>query len=215
MKRTRVKICGITNVEDARCAVEAGTDALGFVFFSGSKRFIEPEKAAEIISKVPSLVACVGVFVNAPMGEVDRIVKLTRISAVQFHGDESPEFVRLCPYPSYKAFRVTDGFSFESIKTYPSDTFLLEPYAEGEFGGTGNAMDWTIASRAREYGNLILAGGLSPDNIEDAITSVRPYAVDVNSGVECSPGKKDHDRIEELFQILDTMRKKFNRETVC
>jgi len=215
VNRTRVKICGITNVEDAQCAAEAGADALGFIFYSKSKRYVMPEKAAEIISHLPGFITFVGVFVNAPMDEIDRIVKLTGISTVQFHGDESPEFVRKCPYPSYKAFRVNDDFSFESIKTYPSDTFLIEPHGDGEFGGTGKVMDWAVASRARECGNLILAGGLSPENIEDAIISVRPHAVDVNSGVERSQGQKDHRRVEELFQILDTMQRKFNRETVC
>jgi len=210
-----VKICGITSVKDARIAVECGADALGFIFFSGSKRYIVPEKAAEIIATLPGFVSSVGVFVNAPMEEVERIVQLTRVSTVQFHGDETPQFVRQCRYPSYKTLRATPDFSLESIRSYPSNTFLMEPYVEGVYGGTGRVMDWRMASRACEYGNLILAGGLSPENIEYAITTVRPYAVDVNSGVEQSPGKKDRRRIEELFLVLYGMQRKFNRETVC
>lgn len=192
----KVKICGITNFEDAQAAADLGADMLGFNFYRGSKRYIEAALAAEIINSIDGRVDSVGVFVNADIDTIQRTVEATGLAAVQLHGDETPEFVRdvaeTCGVPVVKALRVSPDFRAEMIREFSADSILLDVYSPAAFGGTGERFDWSIAVAAKEYTDrLFLAGGLTPENVAAAVELVRPYAVDVASGVEIAPGKKD------------------------
>lgn len=190
----KVKICGITNYGDAAAAVDAGADALGFVFVRESPRFIKPPEAAGIIRKLPPFVATVGVFVNEPPNEIERTASAAGLTAVQLHGEEPALACSELKLRVVKAFRVRSLSSLESFDQYRDvvSAFLLDTYSEGAYGGTGKIFDWDIALEAKRYGRIILAGGLNPDNVADAVRHVRPFAVDVSSGVEASRGKKDH-----------------------
>lgn len=196
---TRVKICGITNEEDAMQAVEAGADALGFVFFKESPRNVSHERARGIIEKVPAFVNTVGVFVNEPAWRVEEIMRLTGLDVAQLHGDESPEecskFRRVI-----KALRVEKMTDLEPMSKYRVSAFLLDAYSKGEYGGTGRVFNWDIAVEASKYGNIVLAGGLGPDNVADAVRHVRPFAVDVSSGVELEKGIKDHEKVRQFIR---------------
>jgi phosphoribosylanthranilate isomerase len=190
---TRVKVCGITNLEDALAALEAGADLLGFNFYARSPRYVSPEEARRLVEHLPEDVECIGVFVNesAPE-EVERVAHEAGLSAVQLHGDETPEFCHaLRSLTTIKALRVGPGFDIGAAAAYPTDAVLLDAYIAGEWGGTGHTFDWSLARRTREaVPRLFLAGGLRPDNVADAVAAVSPYAVDVCSGVETSPGRK-------------------------
>ncbi|MFN3739588.1 MAG: phosphoribosylanthranilate isomerase [Thermodesulfovibrionales bacterium] len=200
--KVKVKICGITNLEDGLKAVEYGADALGFVFFKKSPRYIEPEKAAEIIRKIPPFVSAVGVFVNTPSEEILRIALFTGINTIQLHGDESPESI-IYPQKTIKSIRVRELSDLEPLKDYPMvHAFLLDTYSPEDFGGTGMAFNWDIAGEAKKLGRIILAGGLNPDNIERAIRWVHPYGVDVSSGVEKEKGIKDHKKLKAFIEIV-------------
>ena len=198
----RVKICGITNTVDALAAVDAGADAIGFVFVRSSRRYIDPGAAGEIVRKVLPFVTCVGVVADRPRDEVREILEISRVSAIQFHGNERPEELAGYPVPVYKAFRVSEGFRPESLGNYPGPAYLLDTGVSGELGGTGKSFDWTIAAAAREFGKIILAGGITPENVAEAIRTATPYAIDVSSGVESVPGVKDHDKLRRLFAAL-------------
>jgi phosphoribosylanthranilate isomerase len=187
----RVKICGITNVEDALMAVEAGADALGFVFFQGSSRFISPEQAAAIIRVLPPFVQTVGLFVNEEAATVNAIADQCGLDLIQLHGEESPAFCAAIKRRVIKAFRVKDASSIDSIGDYPVAACLLDAWSPAAHGGTGTTFNWEIAARAAATHTIILAGGLTPDNVAGAVAAVRPYAVDVSSGVESAPGRKD------------------------
>jgi phosphoribosylanthranilate isomerase len=190
---TLVKVCGITNLEDALAALEAGADMLGFNFYARSPRYVSPEDARRVVERMPEGLTCVGVFVNEPSPEdVLRIACDSGVSAVQLHGDETPEFCRaLTGLTTIKALRVGKAYSVESATAFETDAVLLDAYAPGAFGGTGHTFDWSLARATREaMPRLLLAGGLRPDNVAEAIESVGPYAVDVCSGVESSPGRK-------------------------
>ncbi len=188
----RVKICGITRGEDAAAAVAAGADALGFMFFEGSPRCVSHEQAAAIISALPPFVARVGVFVNPAEAEVRSAIAEGGIDTLQFHGDEAPEFCRRFGLPVIKAFRVQDESSLQPLTQFTTETWLLDSFVPGQHGGTGAVFNWDLAAQAvRRGGRVILAGGLTPENAADAVRRVRPYALDVSSGVESSPGKKD------------------------
>jgi phosphoribosylanthranilate isomerase len=190
---TRVKVCGITNLEDALAALEAGADMLGFNFYARSPRYLTPAEARKIIEHLPGSVSCVGVFVNesAP-ADVERIAREAGLHAVQLHGDETPEFCQsLRGLKTIKALRVGADFNVETAAAYRTDALLLDAYVAGERGGTGHTFDWTLATLTRErVPRLFLAGGLNPDNVATAVAAVRPYAVDVCSGVETAPGRK-------------------------
>jgi phosphoribosylanthranilate isomerase len=190
---TRVKVCGITNLEDAFSALEAGAELLGFNFYARSPRYVTPAEARRVVERLPEGVECVGVFVNesAPE-EVERIAGEAGVRAVQLHGDETPEFCRaLRGFETIKALRVGTSFTPEAAAAYSTGAVLLDAYVAGEFGGTGHTFDWTLARQTRErVPRLFLAGGLRPDNVAAAVLAVRPYAVDVCSGVETSPGRK-------------------------
>jgi len=198
--RVRVKICGITNIEDALAANEAGADALGFIFHRASPRFIEPDAARSIIAQLPPFVSRVGVFVDETVENVSAISRLAGLSAVQLHGTESPDMCRALPSPVIKAFRVQDQNSLSGFEKYHVSAFLLDSYVPDQPGGTGSKFNWDLAVKAKSFGRpIILAGGLTPENITDAITKTTPYAVDVSSGVESSPGRKDHKKLREFI----------------
>jgi phosphoribosylanthranilate isomerase len=192
--RVRLKICGITNWSDAKLAVDAGADMLGFNFYGPSPRFVPVREAQRIIRKLPREVQAIGVFVNDSAGDVADIARVTGLHALQLHGDEAPEQVaglaRL--WPVIKAFRVREGFSVPALRRYGAAcAYLLDGFSRAARGGTGKTFDWSVARQAMRYGRVVLAGGLTAENIREALGAVRPYAVDVCSGVERSPGKKD------------------------
>lgn len=198
--RAKVKICGITNLDDALFAAESGADALGFVFWKKSQRFVEASAVKAIVKALPPFVSCVGVFVDEEASRVNDIARQTGLSCVQLHGSESPEFCRGMELRVIKAFRIKKSNDIASLSGYDVSAFLLDSYSEGAPGGTGKVFDWACAIEAKKYGKVILAGGLTPGNIEDALRKVGPYGVDVSSGVESSPGKKDRVKIKEFIQ---------------
>lgn len=199
---TKVKICGITNLDDALAACDAGADALGFVFAPEAKkrnRFIEPDAAREIIEQLPPFVTTVAVCVNEPIERLANL--LTFIDCIQFHGDEDPAAVGVMPWLAIKAFQSGPDFSIEEMLRYSCRAYLLDAYAAGARGGTGQSCDWEIAKEAVATGKrIILAGGLTPENVAEAVLQVRPYAVDTSGGVEAEPGKKDHERIRQFIR---------------
>ena len=201
MSRLLVKICGITKPEDALCAVEAGADALGFVFWHMSQRNVDPARAAEIARSVPRSVLRIGVFVDAPRDEMAQIADLVGLDMLQLHGEEPPEALADLPRRVIKAVRVGKGFKIEEALRYAGQAagILVDTRLPGETqlpGGTGVPFDWSlVAGLARRVPFLMLAGGLGPDNVAQAIRAVRPHAVDVSSGVEGLPGRKDPQKI--------------------
>lgn len=191
---TLIKICGITNLADARAALAAGASALGFNFHPSSPRFVTPEAAREIIAQLPAGVLAVGVFVNEPEpAALVRKAATAGVAAVQLHGDESSDFcAAITALPVIKALRVSTDFKPEHAERYRTHAILLDAYSPRAHGGTGRVFDWRIAQRTRELvARLYLAGGLTPENVCAAIEAVRPFAVDVCSGVESAPGRKD------------------------
>ncbi len=198
--RVKIKICGITNVADALTAVESGADALGFVFYQPSPRNVSAKAAADIVRQLPPFVARVGVFVDATEKAVLESVSLCGLDALQFHGDETPEYCRkFSPLKVYKAFRVQGLESLQSLPLYKTDAWLLDSFVPDKPGGTGAKFNWDLAIEAGKLGRpIILAGGLTPENVAEAVRKVRPYAVDVSGGVESSPGKKDHAKVRRF-----------------
>ncbi len=196
----RVKICGITNIEDALCAIDAGADALGFVFYDKSPRCIAVEKAAEITRCLPPFVTTVGLFVNADVDFVNVTAARCLLDRIQLHGDELPEFCDQIARPVVKVFRIKDATSLQQIQHYRVSGYLLDAYSPGIYGGTGNTFNWDLAKNAKQFGPVILAGGLTADNVSQAVDAVAPYAVDVSSGVEISPGRKDPDKIRRFIK---------------
>lgn len=196
----RVKICGITNLEDALAAVEAGADALGFVFAESPRR-VSPETAAEVIGRLPAFVLAVGVFVDEAPERVRRIAREVGLAAVQLHGSEPPEAAQaLAPLACIKAFRIRSRNDLEDLARYRVRGYLVDTYVAGRPGGTGERLDWDMLEGFRPPGPLILAGGLTPENVAEAVRRVRPYAVDVSSGVEAAPGRKDHTLMKRFIQ---------------
>ena len=207
----RVKICGITNSADALMAVDAGANLLGFNFYERSPRQVAPDEAAKIRAELPKKVKAVGIFVNALVADVVALQKMLKLDAVQLHGDESPKTVaELAPdVPVIKAFRVEPGFPLDTLEEYPQAfAFLLDAAQEGQYGGTGRTTDWDVARRAALSSRIILAGGLKVENVAAAVRIVRPYGIDVASGVESRPGKKDHGRIREFIQEVRRAERK-------
>ncbi len=198
----KVKVCGITNLEDAHMSVDAGADALGFIFVHSSPRYIEPARANEIIKTLPPFVTPVGVVADIEREEVNEILSASGVRCIQFHGNEDASDICGYQQPVIKAFRVKEDFDVRQLKNFPTPTFLLDTFVDGMNGGTGKTFDWSIAVEAKKYGRIILSGGLTPGNVAEAIAAVRPYAIDVNSGVEVSPGKKDKNKLNELFSAL-------------
>jgi phosphoribosylanthranilate isomerase len=197
---TRVKICGITSLEDALTAVDAGADALGFVFFRESPRHIFPEQAARIIQQLPPFVQVVGLFVNEETTAINEIADLCRLDLVQLHGDEPADYCCQIRRRVLKAFRVRSLTCLDPISEYPVAGYLLDTFSPSFYGGTGTSFNWEIASEAvRRHQRIILAGGLTPDNVAEAVRRVHPWAVDVSSGVESAPGKKDADKVRRFI----------------
>jgi phosphoribosylanthranilate isomerase len=197
---TVVKICGITNIADALAATNAGADALGLMFYEKSPRNIALKNAAEIARQLPPYVIKVGVFVNTPETEVMRAVSECGLNILQFHGDETPDYCQLFPVMTIKAFRIRDAASLKALSDYKTDAWLLDAYSPDKPGGTGEKFNWDLAMEAQKLGRpIFLAGGLTPENVAEAVGRVRPYAVDVSSGVEASPGKKDHEKVRAFI----------------
>lgn len=200
---TKVKICGITNIEDATLAANLGADALGFVFYKDSPRYIQKDAAKEIIRELPPFVSSVGVFVNEKEDRVREISSDCRLDILQFHGNESPYFCSHFDKKVIKAFSINNRKDLAIISSYQVSAVLLDTYYEDICGGGGKAFNWELASEAKRFASrVILAGGLSPDNVMKAIQKVEPYGVDVSSGVEFKPGKKDHVKLEKFIKIV-------------
>lgn len=199
--QVKVKICGITNISDAIAAVDFGADALGFVFFEGSPRYISPEAAAAIINQLPPFTTTLGVFVDEKPEQVEKIIALTRIDIVQFHGNEPPGMCDVSRH-SIKAIRVKSLESLDPLNNYKDrvSAFLLDTFTPDVLGGTGQIFNWDIAVYAKQFGRIILAGGLTPDNVAKAVKRVRPYGVDVSSGVESKKREKDHKKMKLFIE---------------
>jgi phosphoribosylanthranilate isomerase len=193
-----LKVCGITSLADALHAVEHGATAIGFVFWPRSPRFIDPHDAAEIVAELPDDTTTVGVFVNEPVEGIRSIVAKTGIVAVQLHGDEPPEYAHAIGHPILRSTTVQDAADVSGA--WPESTTLLVDAADPvRRGGTGQTVDWSRAAALARRRPIVLAGGLTPDNVADAVATVRPYGVDVSSGVEAAPGVKDHDKVAQFL----------------
>ena len=197
-----VKICGMTNLQDALFCAPAGADALGFIFYKKSPRYIEPSKAAGIIKLLPPSTKPIGVFVNEQRETIESIVRLTRLHGIQLSGDEPPADCEGYSVPVWKVFRIRDMRQVKNVKPYAINAAMLDGASGAAYGGSGTLADFSVAIEMKKYHPLILAGGLGPDNILNAIGTVRPYAVDVNSSVELAPGKKDPNKVNQLFTLL-------------
>jgi phosphoribosylanthranilate isomerase len=205
MRRVRVKICGITNWTDARRAIENGADFLGFNFYPGSPRYVSPAKARRIVKRLPKGVAAVGVFVNEPEEKMLEIARRVGLDYLQLHGDESPKTVAHLQraLPVIKAVRVKRPFRAAQISRYRrASALLLDGFDRRLRGGTGKTFDWKLALRAKPYGKIFVAGGLAPENVGEAIRIAKPFAVDVSSGVEAKPGKKDPARLKAFAEAV-------------
>jgi phosphoribosylanthranilate isomerase len=203
---TKIKICGITNLPDAQLAVGLGADALGFIFYPKSPRYISVAKAADICHALPPFVAKVGVFVDELEFEIEKALSECLLNALQFHGDEPPGFCQKFPAKSIKAIRVRDEDSLRAAAEYDVDALLLDTYTDESRGGTGKTFDWALALKAKETlaPPIILSGGLTSVNVQEAIRRVKPYAVDVSSGVERKPGKKDPEKLRRFIELVKT-----------
>jgi phosphoribosylanthranilate isomerase len=197
-----VKICGITRAGDAQAAVEAGAQAIGFVFWPESPRFVDPYRARAIRALLPPFVTAVGVFVNQPLEYVSGVASLARLGAVQLHGDEAPAFASRLAAPILKALPL-ETIGDRDLAAWPDETtVLLDVHDPATRGGTGRTIDWAAAAAMAARRRIVLAGGLTPDNVAAAVARVRPFGIDVSSGVEVSPGVKDHRRVRALFEAL-------------
>ena len=201
MSRVRIKICGVTRAEDALAAVRLGADALGFNFWPGSKRHVTPAAARAIIARLPPFVTPVGVFVNQTEGEMRAIAAESGIQVFQLHGDEPPELCARLPMPVVKAIPVDQVRALSRLLSYEVAAFLLDTPSRG-YGGSGEPFDWSLAEGVSEVAPVILAGGLTPENVAAAVRAVRPYAVDVASGVESSPGVKDLAKMSRFISAV-------------
>jgi phosphoribosylanthranilate isomerase len=197
----RVKICGITSVRDAMVAVRSGADALGFVFWHGSPRCVDPGMVRALVAALPPFVTTVGLFVDAEPAEVRKTAAAAGVQMVQLHGRERPRQVNgLTDLRVIKAIRVASAEDLKHLGLYRCEAYLLDSYVKGKPGGTGESFDWELARQASLEGPVLLAGGLNPDNVEEAIRTARPYGVDVSSGVEESPGVKDKQKVREFVR---------------
>ena len=203
--RTRIKICGITSVEDALAAAQLGADAIGLVFYPPSPRYVEVEQAAEIAAALPPFVTTVGLFVNADEQTISEVVSRVRIDLIQFHGNECKDYCGLHQRPYLKAVRMNDEVDLDKqMADYAqARALLLDTYKAGVPGGTGEQFNWDRVP-AHLADKIILAGGLTPENVKDAIAQVHPYAVDVSGGVESAPGKKDKEKMARFIEAVRT-----------
>jgi len=199
-----IKICGITNLEDALLAAELGADALGFIFYPPSPRSVAADAARAIIAQLPPFVTTVGVFVDEEAATVKELAVGVGLDWLQLHGRETPEYCRSLGRRVIKAFRIQDEKSLAGLAAYrgAAQAFLLDTYKKGQVGGTGETFDWDLAREARKYGPVILAGGLTPENVAQAMAAAQPQAVDVASGVEAAPGRKDPEKLRAFFAAV-------------
>jgi phosphoribosylanthranilate isomerase len=202
----KVKICGITNAADALVAVESGADALGFMFYEPSPRHVSIRQTAEIIRELPPFVIKAGVFVDAPEDTVLRAIGDCGLTLLQFHGQETPEYCTQFGLMSMKAFRIRDAESLHALPNYTTDAWLLDAFVPDKLGGTGEKFNWELAIEAKKLGRpIFLAGGLVPENVAEAVRMVQPFAVDVSSGVEAEPGKKDHAKVRSFISAAKSV----------
>ena len=201
----KVKICGITNSQDSQVAVNAGADALGFVFYKQSPRYVKPKIVKSIVAELPPFVLTVGVFVNEELAIVRDIMVECGLALAQLHGDETPAFCEALGRPVLRGIRLRDRGTFLAMAEYKGRAgvrgFVVDAFSESAFGGTGQISDWSLAAEAAQSSPILLAGGLTPENVQEAIQNVRPYGVDVSSGVEASPGKKDPAKVMAFVRV--------------
>ena len=203
--KLKVKICGITNKEDSLLSEKLGADAIGFIFYKRSKRYVSPETAAEIIKTLSPFILKVGVFVNEGSMEINNISSQIKLNIVQLHGDEKPEAISEIDFPVIKSFRINEEFDFQILEKYKDASYLFDSNSKEEFGGTGKKFNWDKIPKELN-GNFILAGGISTGNIEEIFNKVKPKAIDVSSSLEKSPGKKDYKKMEEFFKKINSFR---------
>lgn len=196
----KIKICGITNVDDALHAVTCGADALGLVFYAKSPRYVMPEQARTIIAALPPFVTTVGLFVNEAPQRIREIADFCGLDVIQLHGDEGTESCDFAPRRTIKALRVKDAASLAGHAAFQVSALLLDAWVAGAYGGTGEVFNWSLAAEVARQRPVILAGGLVPENVAAAVQAVRPYAVDVSSGVEATPGRKDPAKVAAFIR---------------
>ena len=206
MFEPKIKICGITNLEDANAAVDMGADILGFIFYDKSPRYVEPEMVAKIVEKLPTTTGFAGVFVNEEISTIKAIAEMCDLNWIQVHGDEQPEYFEPFQYTNVrtiKSIRVKTISDLEKVNKYPVDAVLLDSYTKGEYGGTGQTFDWNMLKDVLAYidKRLILSGGINASNVREAY-EMGLYGIDISSGVETSPGKKDHEKMRKLFEMI-------------
>ncbi len=201
----RVKICGITNLDDAKLCCELGADAIGFIFYEKSKRFIDYASADEIINSLPAFITKVGVFVNERLETINNVSQKLGLNVVQLHGDEKPSDIDKINLPVIKSFNINEHFDFLQLKYYGNASLLLDTYSKEQLGGTGISFDWSLIPPDLKN-KIILAGGVSAANIEYIYNNIQPQAVDLSSSVESSSGKKDRTKLKEFFKIFNQLR---------
>ena len=205
----RTKICGITNIEDARVAVAAGADALGFLLYRKSPRCVDPMMVQQIVAQLPPFVLPVGVFVNEEIKIVRDLMDTCGLALAQLHGDESAMYCRELSRPVLKALRLKDRSTFVTLAEFQARVevrgFVLDALSQEAYGGTGQVVDWGLARQAAQAATVILAGGLTPENVGQALRAVQPYGVDVSSGVEVTPGKKDHEKVRAFLRAVSAV----------
>lgn len=199
----KVKICGITSIDDAQVAVEAGADALGLMFYPGSSRHISLERAESIARGLPPFILRVGVFADQPPEDVFAAMHYCQLTVLQFHGQETPDYCQRFGVMAMKAFRIKDAQSLLDLPNYRTEAYLLDSHVAGQKGGTGHAFNWALALEAKKFGKpIFLAGGLTPENVAEAVRIVQPFGVDVSSGVEDSPGKKNAQKVQDFINAI-------------
>ena len=206
-KQVKVKVCGMTSLKDALNAVEGGADAVGFIFYKKSPRSVTMKTVREIVLELPPFVDTVGVFVDETAEQINKIADYCNLDIIQLHGNESPTFCKKIRRKVIKAFRIKDMQSVKKISNFQVSGFLLDTFSENLHGGTGKVFDWNLALPAKKFGPVIMAGGLTPNNVQQAVRQIRPYGVDVCSGVESEPGIKDHKKVRAFLNNAKAGRK--------
>ena len=206
-KQVKVKVCGMTSLKDALVAVEVGADAVGFIFYKKSPRSVTMKTVREIVLELPPFVDTVGVFVDETAEQVNKIADYCNLDIIQLHGDESPTYCKKIRRKVIKAFRIKDMQSVKKISNFQVSGFLLDTFSDNLHGGTGKVFDWNLALPAKKFGPVIMAGGLTPNNVQQAVRQIRPYGVDVCSGVESEPGIKDHKKVRAFLNNAKAGRK--------
>ena len=206
-KQVKVKVCGMTSLKDALVAVEEGADAVGFIFYKKSPRSVTMKIVREIVLELPPFVDTVGVFVDESAVQINKIADYCNLDIIQLHGDESPAFCKRMRRRVIKAFRVKNLQSVKKLSSFQVSGFLLDTFSENLHGGTGKVFDWNLVLPAKKFGPVIMAGGLTPNNVQQAVRQVRPYGVDVCSGVESEPGIKDHKKVRAFLKNAKAGRK--------